>query len=117
MKPMAPNQISMAILSIALASLCHADSIVIEQGHQRVTLVEVHGTIRPVLKAMDQKHSGKARRRNLGSLLGLGVKQYWIRLREIDGELVCEKFGMIQPRWSQERAYQWANELLAKPCD
>lgn len=70
---------------------------------------------------MNQKVDGQTRRRNSASVLsGPGSGSYWVRIREIDGRLKCEKFAILMDffgkRFTEQDVATRAEELFRESC-
>jgi hypothetical protein len=90
---------------------------VFADGSKTVTLVGVpKGKLAaPLNRVMNVRANGGVRARNVGNaIFGLGQKTWWVRVRSIDGALVCEKFG-IRPKDPEDVAPR-AAELFAESC-
>lgn len=88
---------------------------VFRDGNHVVTLVGAPdgSLLAPLPAVMNERELGNATRRNWGSALGLGRKQFWVRVRVVDGELICEKFAV---RYKNESPETRAAELFKESC-
>ncbi len=88
---------------------------VFTDGDQIVTLADNDLMRSHLTAAMNMKEFGRPREKNTANdFFGLGKKSYWVRIRMIDGRLVCEKFA-LRPKADDERA-KLAAALFKEGC-
>lgn len=92
-----------------------------ERGDQVVTIQSGNATMFTIKPLMNEKIDGQTRLRNGASTwLGKGLKGYWVRVREIDGRLRCEKFAVLMElfgkHFTEQDIANRAEELFRESC-
>lgn len=124
MKYVAIFFLAAAALAVSAAALATAAPPVVtkfERGDQIVTIMSGNATTITAKSLMNQKVDGQTRRRSSRSVLGgPSSGTYWVRVREIDGRLQCEKFAILMDffgkRFTEQDVAIRAEELFRAAC-